>query len=97
MALSRFKSERLDDKIFQICFKYKTSVDEFKPKGELAFALTRGLKDRYWEEITKKTGINYSPHEGLTFQNILDQGMIKHLFDFEMEYITYITSIRRMD
>ena len=48
----------VDDKIFQICFKYKTSVDEFKPKFELAFALTRGLKDRHLEEITKKTGIN---------------------------------------
>ena len=47
--------------------------------------------------MTKKTGINYTPHEGLTFQNILDQGMIKHLFDFEMEYITYIISNRRMD
>lgn len=32
MALSRFKSEGVDDKIFQICFKYKTLVDEFKPK-----------------------------------------------------------------
>ena len=49
------------------------------------------------EEMTKKTGINYTPHEGLTFQNILDQGMIKHLFDFEMEYINYIISNRRMD
>ena len=56
--LSRFKSEGVDDKIFQIFFKYKTSVDEFKPKFELAFALTRGLKDRHLEEITKKTGIN---------------------------------------
>ena len=36
-SLSRFKSEGVDDKIFQICFKYKTSVDELKPKGELAF------------------------------------------------------------
>ena len=45
-ALSRFKSEGVDDKIFKICFKYKTSVDEFKPKGELAFALTRGLKGK---------------------------------------------------
>ena len=78
-ALSRFKSEGVDDKIFQICFKYKTLVDEFKPKGELAVALTRGLKDRHWEEITKKTGIDCTPHEGFTFQNILDQGMIKHL------------------
>ena len=47
--------------------------------------------------MTKKTGINYTPAEGLTFQNILDQGMIKHLFDLEMEYITYIISNRRMD
>ena len=45
-ALSWFKSEGVDDKIFQICFIYKTSVDEFKPKGELAFALTRGLKGK---------------------------------------------------
>ena len=37
------------------------------------------LKDRHWEEITKKTCINYTPHEGFTFQNILDQGIIKHL------------------
>ena len=36
-SLSRFKFEGVDDKIFQICFKYKTSVDELKPKGELAF------------------------------------------------------------
>ena len=36
-SLSWFKSEGVDDKIFQICFKYKTSVDELKPKGELAF------------------------------------------------------------
>ena len=79
MALSRFKSEGVDDKIFQICFKYKTLVDEFKPKGELAVALTRGLKDRHWEEITKKTGIDCTPREGFTFQNILDQGMIKYL------------------
>jgi dynein heavy chain len=79
MALSRFKSEGVDDKIFQICFKYKNLVDDFKPKGELAVALTRGLKDRHWDEITKKTGIDCSQHEGLTFQNLLDQGMIKHL------------------
>ena len=41
--------------------------------------LSLGLKDRHWEEITKKTGNNQTPHEGFTFQNILDQGMIKHL------------------
>ena len=45
----------------------------------MAFALTQGLKDRNLEEITKKTGIDCTPHEGFTFQNILDQGMIKHL------------------
>ena len=47
-VLSWFKSEGVDDKIFQICFIYKTSVDEFKPKGELVFALTRGLKGKKW-------------------------------------------------
>jgi len=41
--------------------------------------INSNLKDRHWEEITKKTGINYTPHEGFTFQNILAQGMIKHL------------------
>ena len=41
--------------------------------------INSNLKDRHWEEITKKTGINQTPHEGFTFQNILDQGMIKHL------------------
>ena len=29
--------------------------------------------------MTKKTGINYTPHESFTFQNILVQGIIKHL------------------
>ena len=41
--------------------------------------INSNLKDRLWEEITKKTGINQTPHEGFTFQNILDQGIIKHL------------------
>ena len=41
--------------------------------------INSNLKDRLWEEIIKKTGINQTPHEGFTFQNILDQGMIKHL------------------
>ena len=41
--------------------------------------INSNLKDRHWEEITKKTGINYTLHEGFTFQNILDKGIIKHL------------------
>ena len=41
--------------------------------------INSNLKDRHWEEIIKKTDINYTPHEGFTFQNILDQGIIKHL------------------
>jgi dynein heavy chain len=79
MALSRFKSENVEEAIFNICMKYKKKVDEFKPQGELAVALTRGLKDRHWEEIKKKTGIDCTPRKGFTFQNILDEGMIKHL------------------
>ena len=67
--------------------KYSKSVSNIK----------LGLKDRYQGEITKKSGIKYTPHEDFTFQNILVQRMIKHLFDFEMEYITYIIGIRRMD
>ena len=41
--------------------------------------INSNLKDRHWKEITKKTYINYTPHEGFTFQNILVQGIIKHL------------------
>ena len=41
--------------------------------------INSNLKDRHWKEITKKTCINYTPHEGFTFQNILVQGIIKHL------------------
>ena len=41
--------------------------------------INSNLKDRHWEEINKKTGINYTLHEGFTFQNILDKGIIKHL------------------
>ena len=79
MALSRFKSDNVEDAIFDMCMKYKKMVDEFKPKGELAVALTRGLKDRHWEEIKKKTGIDCTPREGFTFQNIIDEGMIQHV------------------
>lgn len=79
MALSRFKSEGVEDAIFDMCMKYKKMVDDFKPKGELAVALTRGLKDRHWEEIKKKTGIDCTPREGFTFQNIIDEGMIQHV------------------
>jgi len=45
----------------------------------LTIALTWGLKDRHWEEIIKKNGINYTLHEGFIFQNIIAQGIIKHL------------------
>ena len=79
VALSRFKSDGVDDTIFNIAFKYKKQIDEFKPKGELAVALTRGLKDRHWEEIKEKTGIDCTPREGFTFNHILEAGMIKHL------------------
>ena len=78
-ALSRFKSEGVEDAIFDMCFKYKKMVDEFKPKGELAVSLTRGLKDRHWDEIKKKTGIDCTPREGFTFQHIIDAGMIQHV------------------
>lgn len=69
----------IDPKLIAICSKYKDIVEHFRPTGDLAVALTRGLKDRHWEEIKKETNIDCTPREGLTFKEIIDNGMLKHL------------------
>ncbi|MCQ2818128.1 MAG: hypothetical protein MJ252_12755 [archaeon] len=85
VAYSRFNVDEteegvvLDKKLLAICKKYKDIVEEFKPKGDLAIALTRGLKERHWEDIKAKTNISGPPREGLTFQILLDEGMLTHL------------------
>lgn len=78
-SLGRFRSENVDEKIFNICLEYKGIVDAFKPQAELAVALTRGLQDRHWKKIKDQTGIDCTPREKFTFKNVLDAGMIKHL------------------
>jgi dynein heavy chain len=76
----RFKDKEADEKIIALCDKYKTMVDKFKPKAELALALTRkGLMQHHWNDLYQLTGIDCTPKEGLTFKKILEAGMLKHI------------------
>lgn len=78
-AMIRFKDRESNEKIVDLCLKYKTEVENFKGKGDLAMALTRGLQDRHWKELLEKTKIDCTPREGFTFKHILDAGMMKYL------------------
>ena len=78
-AMIRFKERESNNKIIDLCMKYKSEVENFKTKGDLAMALTKGLVDRHWQEIHEKTKIDCSPREGFTFKHILDAGMLKYL------------------
>ncbi len=71
--------ENCNEKIIELCEKYKNEVESFKPKGDLAMALTRGLQERHWKELYEKTKIDCTPKEGFTFKHILDADMMKHL------------------
>jgi len=79
-AIFKFKERQTDERIVDLCQKYKTEVEAFKPKADLALAITkRGLKDRHWRELNIKTGIDCTPRDNFTFKNILDAGMMKNL------------------
>jgi dynein heavy chain, axonemal len=80
-AVFKFKERgTIDERIIELAQKYKSEVDAFKPKADLAQALTkRGLKDRHWRELNEKTKIDCSPRDNFTFKNILDAGMMKFL------------------
>jgi dynein heavy chain len=79
-ALIKFKDREADEKIVSLTEKYKLLAEKFKPKCELAMALTKkGIMQHHWEEIMQKTGIDCTPREGLTFKQITDNGMLKHL------------------
>jgi dynein heavy chain len=79
-ALIRFKDREVDERIIELTERYKMLAEKFKPKCELAMALTKkGLMQHHWQEILEKTGIDCTPREGLTFKQITDGGMLKHL------------------
>lgn len=70
------------DKIQAISEKVKSLVDEFKPKVPLMVALRKkGMKDRHWEEISKKVGIQIKPGDdpNFTFTKVLEFGLMDHL------------------
>ena len=49
-------------KILEISDTIRKSLDEFRPYVPLAVALsTEGMKDRHWEEISKKVGFEIKP------------------------------------
>jgi dynein heavy chain len=78
-SLFRLKERECNEKIIELCQKYKIEVESFKPKGDLALALTRGLQERHWKELAEKTKIDCTLRDGFTFKHILDAGMMSHL------------------
>ena len=66
-----------------ICESLKQKVDEFSVHLPLVTALrTEGMKDRHWEQISEKIGIQLkSPFDddSFTLGRILEQGVAEHL------------------
>lgn len=59
----------------------KGELVQFKAKVPLLVALkARGIKQRHWQELSKKTGLDLDPEKipGFSFQKLLDLGMMKH-------------------
>jgi dynein heavy chain len=79
-SIAKFKDRIIDPRIIELAQKYKTEVDTFKPKADLAMAITKkGLKQRHWEELKVKTSIECTPNPDLTFRKIIDKGMLNYL------------------
>lgn len=69
-----------DKEIIELCSLYRKKVSEFRPVVELAIALTqKGYDKRHWVEIYNKTGIDCTPRENFSFNDILKKGMLDNL------------------
>jgi len=79
-AIFKFKERHADLQILELAQKYKNEVDKFRPKADLAIAITKkGMKDRHWNEILDKTKIYFNTKDSFTFKNVIDAGMLNYL------------------
>lgn len=62
-----------------IAFTIKDQIETFKPYANIIQALRYpGMKNRHFEELTKKTGIQMALTSTLTFKNLLVLDVMKH-------------------
>jgi dynein heavy chain, axonemal len=50
--------------ILKIAESVKAQIDEFRPKVPLLMSLRKkGLRDRHWEQLSKRIGVEVRPSE----------------------------------
>ena len=65
-------------KILKICETMKEQVNEFAPKVPMIMAMrTDGIKDRHWEAISKKVGMEVKPYEGFSLERVFEMDLMK--------------------
>ena len=58
----------------------RREIEDFKPKVPLLVALKKpGMQRRHWEEIFGRIGQSFIVNDTLTFQTLLDKGMLRHI------------------
>jgi dynein heavy chain, axonemal len=66
--------------ILKIAESVKAQVDEFRPKVPLLIALRKkGLRERHWEQLSKRIGTELNPNQDFTFSQALSMGLLKHV------------------
>jgi dynein heavy chain len=65
-------------KILKICETMKEQVNEFAPKVPMIMAMrVDGIKDRHWEAISKKVGMEVKPYEGFSLEKVFEMDLMK--------------------
>lgn len=78
-AIRYFKDKEIVH-ILKIAESVKSQIDEFRPKVPLLMSLRKkGLRDRHWDQLSKKIGMDIRPNEEFTFARALSLGMMKHV------------------
>lgn len=78
-AIRYFKDKEIVH-ILKIAESVKAQVDEFRPKVPLLIALRKkGLRQRHWEQLSKRIGMDVMPNEDFTFSQALSMGLLKHV------------------
>jgi len=59
------------EKVLALASKGKDEIDVFKKKVPLLVALKRdGMKDRHWEDISKRVGFEIKPDDDFNFTKV---------------------------
>jgi dynein heavy chain len=74
------QKENVPDSITKIADTVKDDLDTYKPFVPLALALRKeGMKERHWQQISETVGFKVEPHEGFTFQTVIDLNLVDHV------------------